>query len=132
LRRRRKKRVIAILAVYVALWIATAVWGPAAMVARQRGSEDAYSGSMGLDPEERRKRLHEFVVPAPFVVLAEWESGSTARPRSNYSQGDQWGVWLPGRFWVVRDRMTLVACGIMPPAEPGGAPHPRPAGPGQQ
>jgi len=113
---------IAALGVYVALWIATAVWGPAAMTARQRGYEDAYYGSMGVDPKEHRSRLHEFVVPAPFVVLAEWEAGSTTGGPSSYSRGDQWGVWLPGRFWVVRDGMSLVACGIIPPAEPGGAP----------
>lgn len=113
---------ITALAVYVALWIATAVWGPAAMAARQRGYEDAYYGGMGVNPEERGSRLHKFVVPAPFVILAEWEAGSTAGRSSSYSRGDQWGIWLPGRFWVVRDRMTLVACGIIPPAEPPSTP----------
>lgn len=102
---------IAVTVTYAVLWAVTAIWGPAAMVARQRAYEDDYYGSMRVNPEEHRTRLHNFSVPAPFVVMASWDAGGAAAGRTSYSRGDQWGYWLPGRFWVVRNRMTLVACG---------------------
>jgi hypothetical protein len=116
-RRRWRTWAASVLGVYVVLWTVTAIWGPAAMVARQRGYEDTYYGAMRVDPEERRSRLHGFVVPVPFVVLAEWEAGNSDGRQSSYSHGDQWGVWLPGWFWVVRHRATLIACGIVPITE---------------
>jgi len=97
--------------VYLALWAATVVWGPGAAAARQRAYEDAYYGGMGADVESHRTRLHGFVVPAPFVVIADWDAGGPRSGRVDYSEGDHWGVWVPGRYWVIRDRMKLVACG---------------------
>jgi hypothetical protein len=66
---------------------------------------------MGVDPEQHGRWLRGFMVPAPFVVMAAWEHGGPRIGRVDYAEGDLWGWWLPGGFWVVRDRMTLVDCG---------------------
>ena len=78
---------------------------------QQRAYEDAYYGGMGVDAESNRTRLHGFVVPVPFVVLADWDAGGPRSGRVSYSEGGHRGIWLPGRYRVVRHRMTLVACG---------------------
>ena len=122
MRRRLRKRGLAALGVYLALWAATVACGPAAAAERQRAYEDAYYGGMGADVEANRTRLHGFVVPCPFLVLADWDAGGPPVKRVDYSKGYHRGVWVPGRYWVVSHRMTLVACGIVPPAEPPAVP----------
>lgn len=111
MRRRLLRAGPAALAVYVILWAATAVGGPAAAQAHQRAYEDAYYGGMGADVEAHRTRLHGFVVPFPFVVTADWDAGGPRVNRVDYSEGDHRGVWVPGRYWIVRHRMLLVGCG---------------------
>ena len=111
MRRRWLKRGALVAFVYSVLWAATAVWGPAAAGRWDREQQQAHYGSMGVDPEQYGRRLGGFAVPAPFMVMAEWEHSGPRVGQFGYSRGELWGWWLPGRFWVVRDRMTMVACG---------------------
>ena len=96
---------------YAVSWGATAICGPAAAARWNRQQEDAHYGSMGLNPEQYRRRLRGFTAPVPFVVTAKWECDGRPFGRHSSSGGDLWGVWLPGGFRVVRDNMRVVACG---------------------
>ena len=112
MRRHWRKWLLGIAIVYVLLWVATAIWGPTAMAAHQRATENANDPRSGVRyPEDERKRLHDFVVPAPFVVMANWEYGGEAVGQMDFSRGKMWGLWLPVKFWVVQDHATMHGCG---------------------
>jgi hypothetical protein len=104
-----KRWLVGIAVVYVLLWAVTMIWGPASANAEDIQRQQNYYGSMGADPEVHGRRLTRFTVPAPFVVMAEWEHGNTNR--APYSKGSLWGFWFPDIFWIVEDRMWFVACG---------------------
>ena len=111
MRRHWRKWLLGIAIVYVLLWVATALWGPTAMAAHQRATEEARDQSGKPYPEDKRTRLRDFMVPAPFVVMANWEYGGEPVGMMDVSRGYQWGIWLPGKFWVVQDQATMVGCG---------------------
>ena len=111
MRRHWRKWLLGIAIVYVLLWVATAIWGPTAMAAHQRATEETREQSVVPYPENERTRLHDFVVPAPFVVMANWEYGGEAVGQMDFSRGKMWGLWLPVKFWVVQDHATMHGCG---------------------
>jgi len=105
----RRKWLFGALGAYAVLWAATAVWGPAAMEAQQRARDDDYRAQQPYPDEPVRFR--HVRVPAPFVVMAEWYCIGHPHSLMRYAKGDRWGVWLPGRLWVVRDWNKEIGCG---------------------